>query len=706
MRRLRLTLAIALVLLMPSAFSQTTPAKGAHPLGSMIDLAEQRETGQVVPLGFEQNMWKVDINSTIQIKVKAPGSGSALASTPTPLSQTADAFRVGGQSILNAVSLTKQINEIHAETANLKGDALTQKVKQLADLNRQVANVNVPITAAVLSYPAQARASADPDLQARSEAFYANVKDVLAGKNGSLLDGGAPALTDLLRNEAEMILAKLNADMARLATSGSSQALVLAASSAKDNYLALPHYSTITPGKAVPVDKLNPIPSPEALAALQAEFDSASGVAQLLNDIKSGKTSTRDAIKQILVSNNIDFAKAKTQLEAVRTDLGNLKLSDAETALTAIANAVAATLAADPADKASLEKLQADVTSLQTDVAAFKKTAQTLVTTIQQLDPRFVSASVQAAKDPVAALAIIVSDFNTIRNLPNAGAADLRAFSVQVTSAFNTLTSIAGDLENVKKSLAAVPVATLVSDVTKALASVPAFQQLITDVTDLKTTIDNMVATIEKIRSNLGDPNVGAYNPNPPDTSIVVTLDSLQNTELNLQQATPQLKEGDVVTLQAWIYSVKADATGQPALDKEMDSAVQQFEIVRYGWFADAGAGVTYVISNAKPAGSDTKTQQFAPQVAFLFHKRPWPSVSLPANRRDPWYTSWGVGIHAISLDLDRNSQLELGLGFTLSGPKGLIQIGYGRDLTVKHQYWYVGTTLFKFLSNLGIKIP
>jgi hypothetical protein len=703
-KRSLLTLTAALVLL-PSAFGQATSPTGPHPLGSMITLAEQRETGQVVPLGFEQNMWKVDINSTIQITVKAPGAGGAVAPAPTPLSQTADAFRVSGESLLKTVDLSAQIQQLSARNSTLKGPALTENIQQLRDLNRQFGSIFKSATSTILTYRAQAKTTNDPDLQARAETFYARANDILIGKTGTL-EQAAPNLSRLLLDEGEMIIAKLNADMARLATSGSSQALVLAASSAKDNYLALPHYSTVTPGQAVRFDKLNPLPSPEAVAELQAEFDAASGVAQLLNDIKSGKTSTHDAIKQILVSNNIDFTKAKNQIEAVRTDLGNLKLSDAETALTAIANAVAATLAANPGDKAVLEKLQADVTSLQTEIATFKKTALTLVAAIQKLDPRFVTASAEAAKDPVAALAIIVSDFNTVRNLPNAGAADLRAFSGQVTSAFATLTSIKDDLDNVKKSLASVPVATLVSDVTKALASVPAFQQLLTDVTDLKTTIENMLDTIEKIRANLGDPNVGAYNPNPPDTSIVVTLDALQNTELNLQQATPQLKEGDVVTLQAWIYSVKPDATGKPALDTEMDSAVQQFEIVRYGWFADAGAGVTYVISNATPPDSDTKTQQFAPQVAFLFHKRPWPSVSLPANRRDPWYTSWGVGIHAISLDLDRNSQLELGLGLTLSGPKGLIQIGYGRDLTVKHQYWYVGTTLFKFLSNLGIKVP
>jgi hypothetical protein len=698
MRRSLLALTAAVVLL-PSAFGQVPPpVTGPHPLGSMIELAEERETGQVVPLGFEQNMWKVDINSTIQIKVKAPGTEGAVAPTATALSQTADAFRVSGQSLLQTVQLDAQIKQLSAARN-------VENIEQLKTLNRQFGSIFKSATTAMLTYRAQAKTTNDPALQASAETFYARANDILLGKTGTL-EQAAPNLSKLLLDEGEMILAKLNADMARLATSGSTQALVLAASSAKDNYLAMPHYSTITPGKPVRFDKLNPLPSPAALAQLQAEFDSAAGVAQFLNDIKSGKTSTQAAIKQILVSNNIDFTKAKNQIEAVRTDLGNLKLSDAETALTAIAKAVAATLATDPGDKAVLEKLQADVTSLQTDIATFKKTSQALMTMIRQLDPRFISASVQESKDPVAALAIIVSDFNTVRNLPNAGAAELRAFSGQVTSAFATLTSIAGDLDNVKKSLAAVPVATLVSDVNKALASVPAFQQLMTDVTDLKTTIENMLDTIEKIRANLGDPDIGAYNPNPPDTSVMVTLDSLQDTELNLQEATPQLKEGDIVTLQAWIYSVKPDATGKPSLDTEMDSAVQQFEIVRYGLFADAGAGVTYVISNVKPPDSDTKTQQFAPQVAFLFHKRPWPKVSLPANRRDPWYTSWGAGIHAISLDLDRNSQLELGLGVTLSGPKGLIQIGYGRDLTVKHQYWYFGTTLFKFLENLGIKIP
>ena len=695
--------AIAVAALLPVALLAAT-SPPPSPLDAMIHLVEQRETGQLVPLGFDTTMWKADINSTIKIQVTPLSTAAGVAPAQTPLSQSANAFRVSGHELLQAVPLRAEIDRLKELVKNSQGAAQTEQTKQLAKLGSQFGELFAPATGAILAYRQQAQTTNDSALQAHAEAFYANANAMLTGGKDKTFAETASGLSKLLTDEGEFLLGKLQADMARLAATGSSQALLMAASSSKDNYLALAHYSTIAPGAPVPFDKLNPLPSPAAAAALRADFDAANGVAQLLNDIKSGKTTAREAIESILKSNNVDFATTKKQVAAVVADLANLKLSDADDALKKIAATISATLASNPANAAVLQKLQSDVGTLEVDLAAFGQTSQALATAIRQLDPRLTSASLQQTTDPVAALSILVADFNAVRNLPNAGAADVGALSTQVTTAFDTARAILADLDNVKKSLSTVSEATLVNDVTKALASVPSLQQLITDAKDLQTSLNAILKAVRDIGAK--DLNVGAYNPNPPDTSLAILLSQPKDTELNFQEATPQLKENDVVTLQAWIYEVTPGPDGQLVLGKQLSTAVQQFKIVRYGWFADAGAGVTYVFSTVKPPGSDKETQQFAPQVAFLFHDRPWPGKPQPSNLRDPWFTSWGAGIHAISLDLDRNSQLELGLGVTLSATRGFIQVGFGRDLTLKRNYWLLGTTLFKFLSNLGIKVP
>ncbi|HYK03544.1 MAG TPA: hypothetical protein VE974_17435 [Thermoanaerobaculia bacterium] len=679
---------LALASACKSARPTSTPPSTPSQLDVMIRLSEARENGENVPTTFGTTPRLVDINSNIVIDVTAPPLGTTVASSQ--LVEISQKFRA------SAAAMPDAIRRGHTADPTSSGFAAEQTA---------INAIFFAFAQNAESYINALKASSDPAVSARGAQFENAINDVLETRQPSM-NVTATKLQDLLVQEADWLTDRLMQEAQSTASQAPTRALILAAASAAkpDVFLPLPEYNNIPPGVPVTFDKLQHLRSPGAVAALQASFAEAKAVAQLGNELRSGTTDFRTAANDILKANGFDVQALVTNFQAVVTDVQSLSATDLTNAAQAIANAIpAAPAAGDAPAVASIRQLS---TTLTTNVSLFNATRASLQQQLANLSPRLVSAQLQQqAADPVAALMTIAAQISAAQGLVNDGFNDLVNLGGQVRSTLTAVQSVGTALTGLTTQVGTLTDATLKQSLTSALQSVPATGKLATDLTGLQTAVDATTKAINAIRARLRPSDV-AFASTPPSSSTIVGFNALEDTYLDLRSALPDRKPGDVVALQAWIYEVTPGPNNTFTLGQVVESRTQQFEMTRFGFYADASAGVTFVHSEFTPAGQTEPTQQFAPQVSLLGHHRPWPKMEEAANRRPPWYTGLALGLHIISVDLNKDNQLELGLGVT-AALGSWMQIGYGANLTLDEgRYIFVGTQLFRFLTSLGIKAP
>jgi hypothetical protein len=666
----------------------STPPAAPSQLDAMIRLTEARENGENIATTFGTTPRLVDINSNIVIDVSAPPLGTA--STSSQLVAISQQFRASAAAMPDAI---RRARSMRASDADF--NAQQESIRQ----------VYAAFAGNAINYADRLRASSDPVVQQRAQAFEAAANDLIAGARRPV-DEIATKLQNLLVQEADWLTDRLLQEAQSAASQPPTRALLLAATSADepDVFLALPNYNNIPPGVPVTFDKLQHLRSPASVAALQASFAEAKAVAQLGNELRSGTTDFRTAANGILKASGFDVQGLVTKFQAVVTDLQTLNPAD----LTKAAQAIANTIPASPpaADATVVNSIKQLSTTLTTNVSMFNATRDSLQQQLANLSPRLVSAQLQQqAADPVGALMTIVSQISTAQGLVNDGFNDLVNLAGQARLTLTAAQSVGTALTGLTTQVGRLTDATLKQSLTSALQSVPATSKLATDLTALQTTVDDTIKAINTFRANLR-PNEVAFSETPPSSSTIVGFDALQDSYLDLRSTLPNRQPGDVVALQAWIYEVTPGPNNTFTLGQVVDSRTQEFEMTRFGFYANASAGVTFVRSEFTPAGETKPTQQFAPQVSLLGHYRAWPKGEEASNRRPSWYTGLALGIHTISVDLNKDNQLELGLGVTASLGSWL-QIGYGADLTLDEgRYVFVGTQLFRFLTSLGIKAP
>lgn len=690
--RLRTLGVLCAILVLATACKSTrptsTPPATPSQLDVMIRLTEARENGENMPATFGTTPRLVDINSNILIDVSAPPLGTASASSQ--LVAISQQFRASAAAMPDAIR---------------RGHTADPASSSFAAEQTAINAIFFDFARNAESYINALKTSSDPAVSARGVQFENAINDVLETRQPSI-DVTSTKLQTLLVQEADWLTSRLMQEAQSAASQPPTRALILAAASADkpDVFLALPEYNNIPPGVPVTFDKLQHLRSPGAVAALQASFAEAKAVAQLGNELRSGTTDFRTAANDILKANGFDMQALVTNFQAVVTDVQSLSAADLTNAAQAIANAIPATPpAGDAAAVASIRQLS---TTLTTNVSLFNATRASLQQQLANLSPRLVSAQLQQqAADPVGALMTVTAQISAAQGLVSDGFNDLVNLGAQVRSTLTAVQSVATALTGLTTQVGTLSDATLKQSLTSALQAVPATSKLATDLTGLQTTVDATIKAINAIRARLR-PSEVAFASTPPSSSTIVGFDALKDTYLDLRSALPDRQPGDVVALQAWIYEVTPGPNNTFTLGQVVDSRTQQFEMTRFGFYADASAGVTFVHSEFTPTGETEPTQQFAPQVSLLGHYRPWPKEEIAANRRPPWYTGLALGLHTISVDLNKDNQLELGLGVTAALGSWL-QIGYGADLTLDEgRYVFVGTQLFRFLTSLGIKAP
>jgi hypothetical protein len=177
-----------------------------------------------------------------------------------------------------------------------------------------------------------------------------------------------------------------------------------------------------------------------------------------------------------------------------------------------------------------------------------------------------------------------------------------------------------------------------------------------------------------------------------PPESFTVPVDMARDTYLNLERTPRQI--GDTITVYASLRQG----------DREIDDQTTSFVVEQFGYGGRLSPSVVLVTPD-RLAGSDDRFH-FAPVLSWMHTYRPRPEeggASFLLRGFEP-----SAGIHAAFLNFDRDRELEIGLGGTVSFWRDRLQVGAGWNLMAQQEdegryYFFLGSDLISILQTIGL---
>lgn len=694
----RLVPQLAFVACAAASLAQQAPPPPAQVLPTIITFEEKTEKDETrAATALDQRIHPVDINSTIVVKVTPPPPVAAAGAT---LSAEAQNLIAAADALQSAAASLSQAYTTAATLVQLGPEARRQRSAEFEAQTRITDTHFKDFASHARRYIAALAASADPVLQQRAIVFRRSLNNVLefGAAEGELLPGGFErqrrAAPDFFEQEI-VWLANRIAD--RQDQTMASRVLVLAATSKHGNQsipVALPGYSTVTPGDPLRVQKINWTPTPEQVAEIERLFSESQELSQAFNEIKEKKEGFRGVLRGLLEASGLDFSELRANFDAFVDAVRGLKSADLVQLRQDLTAGVTTALAQAPAEeRARLQQFQTDAERILTTAANVRTSYDALLSRVRSLSPAVVEANLAAQTDPVQALLLLLQTASGAVDLLSGNAKeldDLRDALVNVkptadtlaaglTDVFGTFDSLPDELHNALLSAVVNSLRTAVKPATTALNA-------------LLTQVQPFVRIVDTLKNAPTAVSSVATTDVPPPTSVDVNAMRAGDTTIALQTINPRAN-GDIVSVQAWLYEVPDP--NDPTRRTLIETSNTGFQIGVFGWSTGPTVGVAYVTGRFAPEGQSSATRTFAPQVSWMLRYRP---------REGPFSSQSlaGVGAHAISFDLDKDNQLEIGIGVTLGVLNDAFYVGYGWDLTLDNEnYWFLGTKLFQLATRI-----
>ena len=696
-------------------FLLVVPALQAQQIGSALDqhqlglkdiikLQEQTDTGKLLGLRLGVPPQDVDVNSVIKIQVSAQQLRSAIAK--------------GGQS---QIPLSPQHQELLKAVDKLQGavDILSTGLRKATELQQMV--VAGERASAAFASKAQALQqyykSATKGVREYLN-FLAHSPDPLYRKRATTILKQLNTLAlkvkpvdwnRLIAGEVNWVSAQLEQAAEQVIQQANPVALSLSAYSEVGGSKApvhLEHYDDLPPGTPQPVDKLNVVPSPEEVAKLKEMYAKAQELSDKLNEVKDSRDALKGVLDVALTRANIDLSELNNAVAAFQQELAKLQATDWSEKLTTAGDRIKDALAANitPQQKQTLEAVQAQVNKVKQEL----KTLQSAVATVQQqvtsLSPRLDQAALLEKNNPVDALVALLGQV--------AGAVDafkqviqvIKNLSGNIQTFAQAFKQLFQDVAALKEALASLDAGMVVKNEIKAVTDEFADQA----VSPVQAALNRVTAAARQVGDALSNKLSGdtknhfneyaASAITPPDTSRLLPLTHVKDTWLDLRTIAKRT-DGSIVTLRATLYRVKADTRNPDnyLVTNTIDSEIQQFRLLRFGAYGSYSVGLAYISTEDVITGQTERSRGFAPQVSWILHYRSWREQDAPAFYTRKWYERFGIGLHTVALDLNKDNENEIGFGVTISAVDDLLQIGYGRDLSLGENYYFLATRLFKF---------
>ncbi len=628
-------------------------------LENAFAFSEVLEKGGLVAIASNRSMIPVDINSAIKVridplKLSALGGEALLAAMPLlqEVTQQRSVLLEVLQAIDKYLDLSKQIQELFAETHDDAGRRLTGKDAQLGKLEQLQTQRGFLILRVLRTFkkyyalsrklPVPPQVLENVDMMAASQLPIDTDKEISKALRQANLDIASiadPALGAFLKDEINRLDREIKQRRDEILQRSQKIKLRLRATLSRDQALPvqihLSGYDTLQNGVSQPVDKLSFKLGDEQKAELRKEIDFYGNLAQSVNRIrqKSGEgkrqfISTLDTVKNDLrelrlqlQQSLIPLADSLMQLPQIKGELKSIlqRLRDKAAQLNDLAkgfNAAEASATVTPSN-ILIDRVQ----------AAFAALSEIVEHLLPLLDPDK-SESIPAVLEQVIESAKSLADESL-----KAKIAALKSFWEKNQARFS-------DFFTLKDLLAA-----------RATLSMA----------------DGVVIQ---------------------DAALRIPLNEVTNTEITLLRV-PR-RHGDRIDFKSELF----DENGR--LIQEYN---QLFVVRSFGFHSNPSGNMIFVKrlrDGATKNDTSVAAQRdidfvAAPAISYLVEYR---------SRGDNWCKrAWnlmnpGLGLNTSLLNFDSND-FEFGLGLAASIFGGFLQAGYGYNLQAEKKYFFLGFDLF-----------
>jgi hypothetical protein len=185
----------------------------------------------------------------------------------------------------------------------------------------------------------------------------------------------------------------------------------------------------------------------------------------------------------------------------------------------------------------------------------------------------------------------------------------------------------------------------------------------------------NGFARVAQVLSVSGDVTETVAELVPREVGASESLD----TELNLKKIEGERHPGDKVVVQIKLLHADPGSTE----DELIEETKQTFRVEAYGGYIEPSGALVFV----DPRSAISRHISFEPTLALSFnYKYGMRGSSFWNHVLNP-----GVGVGFSLLDFDDNKKFELGISANITLFNDLLNLGYGRNIQAKADYFYIG---------------
>jgi len=686
-----------------AAVAQSDQPQSTPSLTDFITLEESTEADKILSLQFGVPPQDIDVNSVVLININTAGFYQSVpdgvaAKMLTPhqrelLSYSGklrNAFQFIEKSLDLSIQLQEMVNQNKRDSQEFK--ATSQELQNI---------FNIASNEILIPYYELLKSSPRLDYVKHGEKSR---KDL----NKAILNPNATAMLDQISQEITWITLELQNAGASVKQQASSMALNLIAYYSQDGeqkYVHLPHYDDIPAGAIVNLNKLNTVPSPEEMAKLKKLYEEAQNISVDLNKIEDKREALKKFLNISLNNAGIDIetlqAAAKELLQELERTRTHDWVAEMDAAKTRIKTALETEVLTDER-RAALQHILELVSKLQTAVSTASATYTQLEKSVKDLVSRLDNVVAQLRDDPLDGLLAIADQVSASKDAYDAVKTQLDAMLKTGQGFGKDISTLAAEVKALFNSIDPQKVGeTMAAEIDDIFAQLKLehLDRIRDAYNKTEQALNSVIDSVKKLDPTTRDSinNYVATFIEPPEMSFFVPLDKAKNTYLDIRTIAIR-KEGFQVTLQAQLYPIDT-SNGVSVVNKQkvLDEEAQQFQLLRYGLYGDYSVGLAYTESQDILPGQTDKTQSFQPTVSWIVRYRGWREPNQPARYYNRWYKTMGIGVHTVSLDLNNDNEMEIGMGVTLSIFNELFQIGYGRDLSLDENYYFIATRLLEF---------
>lgn len=654
-------------------FGQTvmaTDIEKAIPLEEGISFLEWDDTGHQYDLSNMTDIYKVDVNSVIFIRLNSaklissfplnPNSRVNVSPIPTDVARQRTALLDLLQTLNEYISISSQISSLfvaYPDDAEIPG---------LAKLKTKHGSAYIKLQDSTLAYlEAVNGGHLTQDIEGQRDNLFAGELRVRNAKlrdfiQGELqrLDGDSTHYLENLMNNAEPVGFRLKA--------------YLIQNGARIAPVHLPGYDSYEDGDYKPIEKISFNMSSEETKNLQTELEFNKGLASSLNETKDLRENVASAVRQVLGDGAKRVEAFQIELQATINDV------------TSTANAAVATTVSSDQSWVEDAKSQLIAKQLNEGKKVIVASLHTLQNFKNALGQGF-SASAKlselaTAKDPVEALG---KSLSIISALPQSLKLNCTQMEEQFESLNSSFTAIAAEL---RTNVDVAPSAIRLQIRSNVEAEEKAMQEIKDRIKNFKESqITPLIQYVAELQNNLPvfrDKAVSAWELSKgfsanllQDKSILVAANTVTDTKINIPRS--GRNEGDQIELR--ITAHKANSVDSTIIAER----VILFNLDKFGVYSQMSTGAAAFFN----AGS-SNTSEFGAVASWILHDK---SRNKPTwNVLNP-----GIGVHAAGI----STGLGLGLSLNLL-PGNLLQVGGGntmRSTGNNRWYWFVGLRLANF---------